>query len=136
MDCKQCGSESHCGDCRVGLWGKLELREHDISAAISDRIARSWTLLDFTEIRLGGKNFEVLLLSSFDRGEIQMGKIWKGWHFGGNSNQEFGFLLKCVSAMISSPSAWTTVKSRTASSGRLFQRGFIFLLAANLGSSN
>ena len=68
MDCKQCGSESHCGDCRVGLWGKLELREHDISAAISDRIARSWTLLDFTEIGLGGKNFEVLFLSSFDRG--------------------------------------------------------------------
>ena len=86
MDCKQCGSESHCGDCMVGLWGKLELREHDISAAISDRIARSWTLLDFTEIGLGGKNFEVLLLSSFDRGEIRMGKIWKGWHFGGSSN--------------------------------------------------
>ena len=39
-----------------------------IWAAISDRIARSWTLLDFTEIGLGGKNFEVLLLSSFDRG--------------------------------------------------------------------
>ena len=108
-----------------------------IWAAISDRIARRWTLLDFTEIvGLGGKNFEVLLLSSFDRGEIQMGKIWKGWHFGGNSNQEFGFLLKCVSAMISSPSAWTTVRSRTASSGRLFQRGFIFFQAANLGSSN
>ena len=39
-----------------------------IWAAISDRIARSWTLLDFTEIGLGGKNFEVLFLSSFDRG--------------------------------------------------------------------
>ena len=68
MDCKQCGSESHCGDYRVGLWGKLELREHDISAAIADRIGRSWTVLDFTEIVLGGKNFEVLFLSSQDRG--------------------------------------------------------------------
>ena len=42
-----------------------------IWAAISGRIARSWTLLDFTEIvGLGGKIFEVLLLSSFVRGEI------------------------------------------------------------------
>ena len=60
-----------------------------IWAAISDRIARSWTLLDFTEIRLGGKNFEVLLLSSFDRGEIRMGKIWNRVAFGGNSDRLF-----------------------------------------------
>ena len=58
-----------------------------IWAAISDRIARRWTLLDFTEI--GGQGFQIYALVLIRMRDIREDKDQEGPHIGDTNDLEF-----------------------------------------------